>query len=110
MNKEQIKNVTLQYCQETLTNNKPAKGFYHIMQVKKDNLRKKLLECNGTFMPTKEGFQNLIRKFKDSRKQNYNFLIKASKPFQEAVFKFSKIISEKEEFPKSASLCLEVWP
>ena len=52
-------------------------------------------------MPTKEGFQNLIRKFKDSRKQNYDFLIKASKPFQEAVFRFSTIIIEKEEFPRS---------
>ena len=98
--KDQIKTVTLQYCKETLENNKPAEGFEDIIEAKKVQLEKNLLECNGNFKPTKEGFQTLIRKFKSSRKQNYDFLVKASEEFQEAVFKFSKILIEKEEFPK----------
>ena len=92
VSKHQIRTVTLQYCKETLDNNKPSKGYEGVMQDKKDNLTMKLLECNWSFSPTFEGFQALVRKFKVSRKQNYNFLVKASEYFQNTVFKFSRIV------------------
>ena len=91
----------LQYCQETLANNKPAIGFEGVMHTKKTNLERNLMQCNGSFMPTKEGFQTLLKKFKLSRKQNYDFLVRSSKEFQDVVFKFSKLIIQKEEFPDS---------
>ena len=46
VSKHQIRTVTLQYCKETLANNKPSKGYEGVMQDKKDNLTMKLLECN----------------------------------------------------------------
>ena len=89
----------MQYGQEILPNHKSAIGFEDIMQAKKPNLERNLIKCNGNFMPTKEGFQTLLKKFKLSRKPNYDFLVRASKEFQEAVFRFSKIIIQTEEFP-----------
>ena len=86
VSKDQIKSVTLQYCQETLANNKPAIGFEGVMHTKKTNLERNLMQCNGSFMPTKEGFQTLLKKFKLSRKQNYDFLVRSSKEFQDVVF------------------------
>jgi hypothetical protein len=99
VSKHQIKAVTLQYCKETLANNNPAKGYEGVVQSKKDNLATKLSECNGSFSPTEDGFQTLIRKFKLSRKPNYNFLVKASEGFQNAVFRFSRMMIEEEKFP-----------
>ena len=69
----------MQYCQETLANHKSAIGFEDIMQAKKPNLERNLIKCNGNFMPTKEGFQKLLKKFKLSRKQNYDFLVRSRK-------------------------------
>ena len=69
----------MQYCQETLANHKSAIGFEDIMQAKKTNLERNLIKSNGSFMPTKEGFQTLLKKFKLSRKQNYVFFSKIKK-------------------------------
>ena len=69
------------------------------MRTKKECLDKKILECNGIFKPTKEAFDLLIHKFRKSRKQNYNFLIKASKGFQDIVFRFAQTMIEEEQFP-----------
>ena len=96
VSKEQIKAVTLNYCKETLANNEPSKGFEKIMKAKRYTLEKKLLECNGTFKPTKEAFKALVHKFKISRKQNYHFLVKAGEGFQNTVFKFAQMMIEKE--------------
>ena len=81
----------MQYCQETLANHKSAIGFEDIMQAKKPNLERNLIKCNGNFMPTKEGFQKLLKKFKLSRKQNYDFLVRSSKEFQKCSFYVFKI-------------------
>ena len=96
---QQIKAVTLNYCKETIKNNEPSKGYEKIMKAKKDNLEKNLLESQGHFRPSKEGFEALINKFKISRKQNYNFLVRSIEGFKNAVFRFAQIMIEKEEFP-----------
>ena len=76
------------------------KDVYEVMKAKRENLEKKLLECNGTFKPSKEAYNlALLNKFKMSRKQNYNFLVKASEGFQDVVFRFAQIMIEKEHFP-----------
>ena len=99
VSKKTIKEVTLRYCKETLKNNEPSEGYEDIMRTKKECLDKKILECNGSFKPTKEAFDLLIHKFRKSRKQNYNFLIKASKGFQDIVFRFAQTMIEEEQFP-----------
>ena len=99
--KDHIKRVTLNYCKETLANNKPTTAYEEIMKNKKDMLDKKLLECDGNFAPDKETFDFLVSKFKKSRKPNYHFLVRASQAFQNTVFEFCKIMIQKEEFPTS---------
>ena len=99
--KEQIKRVTLVYCKETLSNNKPSTAYETIIKEKKHAFEKKLLECDGNFAPNQETFDFLISKFKNSRKPNYHFLVRASPSFQNTVFEFCKIMIEQEEFPIS---------
>ena len=81
----------MQYGQEILPNHKSAIGFEDIMQAKKPNLERNLIKCNGNFMPTKEGFQTLLKKLKLFRKQNYDFLVRSSKEFQKCSFYVFKI-------------------
>ena len=59
-----------------------------------------MLESDGCFIPQKETFNVLVDKFKRSRKKNYHFLVRASESFQDAVFKFAKLMIEKEEIPR----------
>ena len=56
VSRKQIKTVTLRYCKDTLGNNRPAKGFENVIKAKKDDLERKLLECEGSFKPTEETF------------------------------------------------------
>ena len=105
--KHQIKTVTLQYCKDTLTNNNPAKRYEGVVQTKRDNLATKISECNGSFSPTEDGFHTLIRKFKLSRKPNYNFLVSASDGFQNAVFKFFRMFRCLSPFTFGIHISLE---
>ena len=96
-----IKEVTLKYCKDTLKNNTTPEGYEKAFTAKKRDVENKLLECDGTFKPSKEAFEDLIMKFKKSKKRNYDFLVKSSKSFQDVVFKFSSEMFEKEQFPDS---------
>ena len=70
--KEQVKEITLNYCTDTLANNKPTSEYENSLKLKSYMLEKKLLECDGHFAPKKETFDFLVRKFKKSRKANYH--------------------------------------
>ena len=44
----------------------------------------------GSFIPSKEGFTRVIKKFKENDKRNYDFLIKTGSKFKEAVFRLCR--------------------
>ena len=62
-------------------------------------MNKYLQQKEGSFKAEKETFNNIIKKFRKSRRKNYDFLTKASPGLQEAVFKFCARMFEEEEFP-----------
>ena len=100
VSKHEIKRVTLNYCKKTLENNEPEKGFEDAMNKKREYLRKKMSESDGVFNAKKETFGELINKFKRSGKPNYHLLVRASKSFQDTVYRFSQMMIQKEEFPQ----------
>ena len=96
---KKIKEVTLKYCKDTVKKNNIPEGYENLFLTKKVAVEKKLTEHDGKFKPSKEGFAELVDKFKRSGKKNYDFLVKSSKSFQNAVFKFLKEMYEREQFP-----------
>ena len=97
-NKE-IKDVTLKYCMETLANNTPDKEFERKIEDKKKTVKDILDKTDGEFESCFETFNANIRKFKVSGKPTYDFITKAGKLFQKAVFKFCKRMFKEEDFP-----------
>ena len=97
--RKKVKEVTLKYCKDTLKKNNTPEGYEDMFFNKKREVERKLRECDGKFKPQKEAFVELINKFKRGRKRNYDFLVRSSKRFQDAVFRFTSEMFEKEEFP-----------
>ena len=97
--RNEIKEVTLNYCKETLSNNEPKEEYKSLIEEKKKAVEDLNKETGGEFVVNKEVFYSKIRKFKQSRKKNYDFLTKGGKKFQEAVFKFSQRMCKEEVFP-----------
>ena len=99
VSKEEIKSATLEYCKETLANNKPDDAFKDEITKKKVMVKDFLNLKEGEFSAKKETFYKMIAKFKSSRKRNYDFLTKSNPRFQAAVFKFCQRMFKEEVFP-----------
>ena len=98
--KKEIKQVSLEYCMDTLANNKPEEGFEEGIE-RKMKLVKDLLNLEGgSFEASKDTFKKMVDKFKRSKKRNYDFLTKARTVFQETVFKLCQKMFCKEGFPR----------
>ena len=96
----EIKKVSLNYCKETLQNNETPQDYLQYMNNKKDSVENQLLDCNGSFSISKETFNLVLKTFKMSRKNNYDFLVRAGNVIQNVVFKLCQEMILKEEFPK----------
>ena len=81
VSKKEIRQVTLTYCKETLTNNEPEEGFEDEINRKKEFVRDLLKIEGGSFKASKDTFKKMVDKFKRSNKQNYDFLTKAGEVF-----------------------------
>ena len=99
VNKNKIKQVTLEYCMNTLANNKPEQRFEEEIRKKKERVKELMTKKDGDFTTDFETFQYNLRKFTKSGKKNYDFLTKGGKNFQLAVFKLCKRMIEEEVFP-----------
>ena len=94
-----IKEVSLEYCKNTLTNNIPYEGYEEHNQSKIEEVKKKVLEEDGSCTISKDTFDWVVTKFRKSGKKNYHFLVRAGKEFQEVVFRFCQEMIDKEVFP-----------
>jgi hypothetical protein len=99
--REEIKNVTLKYCKDTLKSNEPEEGYEDEIRKKRYEVNKRLSETDGSFVIKKVTFDKVIEKFKKSNKRNYDFLIRSSESFQGVVFKLCQIMAAEETFPES---------
>ena len=100
VDQDEIKQVSLKYCQEVLTKNKPHKEFETMAHMKEILHNKRMNENIGEgFMADKEVFEKVLHKFKKNNKRNYDCLLKASEEFKDSVFKLCKRIIEDETVP-----------
>ena len=99
--RNKIKEVSLEYCKNTLANHEPHTDYKNEINYKKKPVELKLLENNVELQINKGTFDFIVSKFKKSRKKNYDFLVKAGPRFQSAVFKLSQVMIEEEPFPRS---------
>ena len=97
-----IKRVSLEYCKNVLKNNKVQEGFEMEIDLK-DRLHEIRMQdfSDGGFVPNRELFDKVVKKFKRNNKRNYDFLIKTGDGFKEAVYRLSKRMLEEEVFPPS---------
>jgi len=101
VSKTEIKEATLDYCQKTLANNVPEKDFKAVVEDKKEEVKKKMNEKNGRFETDINTFEEIVSKFKKSGKKNYDFITKAGKKYQQAIFLVCERMIKEETFPIS---------
>ena len=97
--KQEMKEVSLQFCKETLASNKPAEGYEKVINNKINEVNNFLKLSNGNFNPSFSTFENNMRKFKLSRKRNYDFLTRSGEKFQKIIFKVCLRMFKEENFP-----------
>ena len=73
VNKDEIKEVTLKYCVDTLTSNKPEGDFQKEINEKRQEVKLMMKMDDGIFECNEETFKYNIKKFKRSGKKNYDF-------------------------------------
>ena len=91
--------MSLKYCQETLKNNEPSEEYKECIKNKKKQVSEVMKMTDGSFSTSIETFEQMVRKFQRAGKRSYDFLTKASKSFQKAVFNFTIKMIEEEQFP-----------
>ena len=101
VSKEEIKQVTLQYCKETLENNPPAKEAVRSAEIKDALYESRLQAIDGDFMADKDLLAKVIHKFKYSKKKSYDFLVKSGPKFKDSCLKLCQRMFREEVFPDS---------
>ena len=101
VNQDEIKKVSVEYCQKVLAKNIPEESYKMMAELKEELHKKRMTENLDTgFEVEKEVFENVLNKFKKNGKRSYDFLVKASAKYQEAIFSLCKRIIEKETIPR----------
>ena len=97
--KNEIKEVTLTYCKETLKSNETDDNFKTEIEERKQRMKETMKMNNGKFEASEETFMKNIKKFQTSGKKNYDFLTKTGQKFQNTVFKMCQRMFKEEVFP-----------
>ena len=98
---EDIKNVTLKYCVDNLTNKEPAEEHKKVKEMRKRiHTERMKIKQDDEFTIDKEDFDEALQKFNKKNTKTYDFLLKASKEYKDAIFHLCKKFFEKEEFPE----------
>ena len=99
---KEIKEISLNYCRDVLTNNEAEGDSKEVARLKDLMHTKRMLQVQeGSFVPSKEGFNRVVKKFKENDKRNYDFLIKTGDKFKDAVYRLCRRMIEEEQFPRS---------
>ena len=94
-----IRRVSLEYCLDTLRQNKPKEKFKQLIEVKQRLHDERMKEKDGAFDVTEDLFWQVLDKFKRKKKTSYDFLTKAGEGFQTAFWKFCRRMNAEESFP-----------
>ena len=81
VSKPKIKEVSLEYCKNTLRNNVAQEGYREHIQSKIEKVKKKLKEDDGSISISKETFNTVLAKFKRPGKKIMTFWSRQGKNF-----------------------------
>ena len=100
--KDDIKNATLKYCVDNLGGNKPDDEVKDMVKKRKESqINDMKKDTEETFEVKFDDFSKVIEKFGKKDTKTYDFLIKAGKKYQFAMYKLCKRIIDQEEIPSS---------
>ena len=94
---QDIRKATLEYCADNLRNREPDPEVKSLVSVKNLLVEEKLKEKEEPLEIDKNDYNTVLTKFK--AKASYDFLVKASDNFQDAIFKLCRRMIKEEEFP-----------
>ena len=99
----EIKQVTLDYCLQVLSNNEPDPRVKELVQYKEivHNLRMMDKENDYDNEITDEDFFMVLAKFESKKSRSYDFIVNAGIKYKLAIFQLCKRFINKEEFPSS---------
>ena len=105
---EEIKKVTLAYCVDNLS--KKSQGKTAQLRNTLNAIRMEEHDDEGLVIEQSD-FKEVMRRFNSKPTKSYDFLLKAGKNYQEAMFYLCKRMIEKEEFPLSfrKTLLYMIW-
>ena len=96
----EIKSVSLKHCKKVLERNDPKREMERLFEIRNEVNEERLKVCNDEgFKASKEAFDQVLAKFKSNNKRSYDFLMKASKGFQDSIFLLCRRIIECESVP-----------
>ena len=98
---EDIKKATVKYCAENLKGNKPDDTVKDIVNTRKLIQLKKMEDDKEPLEINHDDFIKVIEKFGKKSTKTYDFLIKAGKKYQDALFSLCKRIIDQEDVPDS---------
>ena len=102
VNKNRIKEATLQYCIKNLKQNIPDDEFKEVVKNRKERQIKIMNDKEGeTFEVTFEEYEKVLTKFARKDTKTYDFILKSGDEYKKAIYKLCKRIIEKEEVPAS---------
>ena len=80
---EEIKKVSLEYCKEVLTNNKPEAEYKKEIMIKEKVHEVRMEEkVSGEIEFGQGDFTKVLDKMRKNKKKTYDFLVKSGKTFQ----------------------------
>ena len=95
VSKAETKQVSINYCKDTLEDDKPAEGYEEEIKEQKKKVQAFLCKNSGSLGIQREKFESVVSKFKRSNKRIYDFLVRSGKQFQSVVFMFCQDLCSK---------------
>ena len=99
-NRKEIKEASLSYCVDLLTNREPKPGFeddLQLIDLVHESRMRETFEDDVSFSTSI--FENSLKELKKKNKKKYEFILKGGKDFQEALFKLCSMVWGSEEKP-----------
>ena len=99
---KEIQRVSLRYCKQVLTNNKPDPEYEKEIRIKEKihDVRMEI-KAKDYVRFTEDDFKRVLGKMERKKKRTYDFLVNAGSLFQKEVFRLCVRMINEEKFPPS---------
>ena len=108
----EIKSLSLKHCKKLLDRNDPKREMERMFEISNEVNEERLNASNDDgFKASKEAFDQVLAKFKSNNKRSYDFLMNASKGFQDSIFLLCRRIIECGSVPDKfrESTLHQIW-